>query len=314
MASGRQIRRSAAVTLAVLCAMVTGAGRAAAQAAGAAPTMASVLAGTKPSDWRPLDLENTLYFDLPGGRVVIELAPSFAPGHVANVKALVREGYFDGLTVNRAQDNYVVQWGDANDEDAQKRRPIQKAKRNLPAEFDRAAAADLPWTPLPDGDVYASEVGWSAGFPAARDAKSGRTWLTHCYGTLGAGRGNDAASGGGTELFVVIGHSPRHLDRNDTAFGRVLRGIEVLSTLPRGTRALGFYEKAEQRVPIKTMRVAADVPAPERVALEVLRTDSDVFRALIEARRNRREEWFKQPTGKVELCNVPIPVRTAGGR
>lgn len=275
------------------------------------PTMASVLAGTKPSDWRSLDPENTLYLDLPGGRVVIELAPALVPGHVANVKALVREGYFDGLTVNRAQDNYVVQWGDANDGDAQKRRPIKLAKRNLPAEFDHPVAADLPWTALSDGDVYAPEVGWSSGFPAARDPKNGRTWLAHCYGTLGAGRGTDAASGGGTELFVVIGHSPRHLDRNDTAFGRVVRGIDVLSTLPRGTGNLGFYEKPEQRVPIRSMRVAADVPAAERVALEVLRTDSEAFSSLIEARRNRREEWFKYRAGKVELCNVPIPVRPA---
>ena len=274
-------------------------------------TTASVLGGTKPSDWRPLDPENTLYVELPGGRVVIELAPAFAPAHVANVKALVREGFFDGLTINRAQDNYVVQWGDSNAEDAQKRRPIRKAKPTLPAEFDRSIAADLPFAPLADGDVYAPEVGWSAGFPAARDPKSGRTWLAHCYGTLGAGRGNDAASGGGTELFVVIGHSPRHLDRNDTAFGRVVRGIEVLSTLPRGTGALGFYENAEQRVPIRSMRVAADVPAAERVALEVLRTDTEAFGSLIEARRNRREEWFKQRVGKVELCNVPIPVRPA---
>lgn len=283
--------------------------RADAQAPSPGPTMASVLAATKPSDWRPLDPENTLYLDLPAGRVVIELHPAFAPGHVSNVKALVREGYFDGLSINRAQDNYVVQWGDANDQDPQKRRPIRKAKPTLPPEFDRPIASDLPWTPLPDGDVYAAEVGWSAGFPAARDPKSGRTWLTYCYGTLGAGRGNDAASGGGSELFVIIGHAPRHLDRNVTAFGRVLRGIELLSTLPRGSGNLGFYEKAEQRVPIRSLRVAADVPAAERVALEVLRTDSAAFRSLIEARRNRREEWFKLPVGRVELCNVPIPVR-----
>jgi peptidylprolyl isomerase len=276
--------------------------------------MASVLAGTKPSDWRALDPENTLYFDLPGGRVVIELAPAFAPAHVANVKALVREGYFDGLTVNRAQDNYVVQWGDASADDAQKRRPIRNAKHSLPAEFDRGVPADLPWTPLPDGDVYAPEVGWSSSFPAARDPKAGRSWLAYCYATLGAGRGNDAASGGGTELFVVIGHAPRHLDRNVTAFGRVLSGIELLSTLPRGTRALGFYEKPEQRVPIQRMRVAADLPAAERVPLEVLRSESDAFRSLIEARRNRREEWFQYQVGKVELCNVPLPVRAAGAR
>jgi peptidylprolyl isomerase len=274
------------------------------------PTLASVLAATSGADWRTPDPENTVYLDLAGGRVVFELGPAFAPGHVANVKALVREGYFDGLTINRAQDNYVVQWGDADERDAAKRRAIRVAKPTLPPEFDRALTADLPWTPLGDGDVYAPEVGWSAGFPAARDAKASRTWLAHCYGALGAGRGNDAGSGGGTELYVVIGHAPRHLDRNVTVFGRVLRGIELLSSLPRGTGSLGFYEKAEQRVPIKAMRVAADVPAAERTALQVLRTDVPAFQRLVEARRNRREEWFKHAVGKVELCNVPVPART----
>jgi cyclophilin family peptidyl-prolyl cis-trans isomerase len=288
-----------------------GLGLAVSPARAQAPTLASVLAATKPADWRTPDPENTLYLDVPGGRVVLELAPAFAPAHVANVKALVREGYFDGLTINRVQDNYVVQWGDPDDADPQKGRPIRKAQRHVAAEFDRAVAPDLPFTPLPDGDVYAPEVGWSAGLPAARDPKSGRAWLTHCYGMLGAGRGNDAGSGGGTELFVVIGHSPRHLDRNDTVLGRVLRGMEALSTLPRGSGNLGFYEKPEQRVSIRSMRVAADVPAAERVALEVLRTDTDAFRNLVEARRNRREAWFQNPAGRVELCNVPLPVRPA---
>jgi len=278
------------------------------------PTLASVLAATSDADWRTPDPENVVYLDLAAGRVVFELSPTFAPAHVANVKALVREGYFDGLTINRAQDNYVVQWGDANERDTAKRRAIRGAKPTLPAEFDRPLAAGIPWTALPDGDVYAPEVGWSFGFPAARDPKAGRTWLSYCYGVLGAGRGNDAASGGGTELFVIIGHAPRHLDRNSTAFGRVLRGIELLSTLPRGTGNLGFYETAEQRVEVKAMRVSADVPAAERTPLQVLRTDTSAFRQLIEARRNRREEWFKYAVGKVELCNVPVPVRTPASR
>lgn len=285
-----------------------------APAASTAPTMASVLAATKPADWRSVDPENTLYFDLPSGRVVIELAPAFAPRHVANLKALVRERYFDGLTINRAQDNYVVQWGDPDENDARKQRPVKKAERHLAPEFDRALAADLAWTALPDGDLYAAQVGWSSGFPAARDAKSGRAWLTHCYGALGAGRANDAGSGGGTELYVVIGHAPRHLDRNVTVFGRVVRGAELLSTLPRGTGSIGFYEKPEQRIPIRAMRVAADLPASERVMLEVLRTDSEAFRSLVEARRNRREEWFKHAAGRIELCNVPLPVRDAPAR
>src|SRR2546428_3834613 len=117
-------------------------------------------------------------------------------------------------------------------------------------------------------------------------------WLTHCYGMVGAGRDAAADSGGGTELYVTIGHSPRHLDRNVTLWGRVVQGIELLSSLPRGTGPLGFYEKPEQRLLIKTMRVAADVPVAERIAWEVLRTDAQIFQELIESRRNRQEEWF----------------------
>ena len=96
-------------------------------AAAAGKTMADVLAASKPSDWRTLDPENTLYMELAGGRVVIELAPEFAPQHVANVRTLVRSKYFDGLTIVRSQDNFVVQWGDPADADHKK--PLGEAKK-----------------------------------------------------------------------------------------------------------------------------------------------------------------------------------------
>jgi peptidylprolyl isomerase len=83
--------------------------------------MADVLAASKPGDWRALDPENTLYMDLAAGRVVIELAPTFAPLHVANVKALAREKYYDGLAIVRVQDNYVVQWADPEAENPERR-------------------------------------------------------------------------------------------------------------------------------------------------------------------------------------------------
>jgi peptidylprolyl isomerase len=266
-------------------------------------TTADVLAASTPADWRPLDPQNTVYLELPAGRVIIELAPQFAPHHVTNVQALMREGYFDGTAVVRSQDNYVVQWADPDG-----KRPVKNAQRTVAAEFERTARG-IPFTPLVDPDTYAPEVGFSDGFPAARDPKFGRAWLVHCYGMVGAGRDNDVDSGGGIELYVVTGHAPRHLDRNVTLLGRVVQGMELLSALPRGTGALGFYEKPEQRVPIKSMRVASDIPATQRTELEVLRTDTPTFTAYVEARRNRREEWFKVPAGHVDVCNVPIVAR-----
>lgn len=272
-------------------------------------TMAEVLAASAAAEWRPLDPEDTLYLELPSGRVVIELAPAFAPAHVANVKALVRAGHFDGSAVVRSQDNYVVQWANRAEPPA----PMGGAKATLPPEFARPAAG-LPFTALPDPDSYAPETGFSGSFPAARDPASGRAWLAHCYGMVGAGRDVDPGSGGGTELYAVIGHAPRHLDRNVTLLGRVVAGIERLSVLPRGTGALGFYETAGERTPVTRARIAADVPAAERTELELLRTDSASFAAVVESRRTRLEEWFVEPTGRIELCNVPLPVRPRQAR
>ncbi len=281
----------------------------AAAPAGRAQTVAEVLAAAGAEEWRPLDPENTLYLELDSGRVVIELMPVFAPLHAANVKALAREKYYDALAVIRVQDNYVVQWGDPNDEVPEKARKVLKAKATLPAEFERPLDESISFTPLPDGDVYAPEVGFCGGFPVARDRKAGKMWLAHGYGMVGAARGNASDSGGGAQLYVVIGQAPRHLDRNITLLGRVVQGMERLSSLPRGGGEMGFYEKPEQRVPIRSIRVAADVPPAERSELEVLRSESVSFRRLIEARRNRRGDWFLFSAGRIDLGNMTVPVR-----
>jgi peptidylprolyl isomerase len=267
------------------------------------PITAEIIAASVPSDWRPLDSENTLYIKLGSGRVVVELAPSFAPRHVANVKALAREKFYDGRTIYRVQDNYVVQGGEA-----ETRVDHESAPRGIQAEFTRKHIAALPFEPLPDRDGYALETGFSNGFPAARNRATDEAWLVHCYGAFGMPRDNDPDSGG-TDFYVVIGHAPRHLDRNTTVFGRVVKGMERLSTLPRGTEELGFYKTPQERQPIRSVRVAADLPEAQRERLEILRTDTDTFRQLIEARRNRREEWFHFHAGYVEVCNVPVPVR-----
>jgi peptidylprolyl isomerase len=275
-----------------------------AAAAAQSPSWTQVLAASSATDWRPLDPENTLYVELPAGRVIIELAPGFAPLHVGNIKTLARAGYFNGLAIIREQDNYVAQWGDA-----EHRHPLPHGIGKVAPEFDSPLAPHLSFTKLPDGDVYASEVGFSGGFPAARSADLHRVWLAHCYGMVGVGRDLDVESGSGAEMYVVIGHAPRHLDRNVALVGRVVKGVDLLSGLPRGSAEMGFYTKSEAALPIKSIRVAADVPAAERSPLEVLRTDTATFAALVESRRNRPEEFFKVPAGHIDLCNVPLPVR-----
>ncbi len=299
-------RAALAITLLTLAPVLRGATPPAREPERKPLTAAQVLAASTASEWRALDPQNTLYLELPSGRVVIELAPQFAPHHVANVETLAHGHYFDGLSVMRAQDNYVVQWGDAD-----ARKPLGAAQRTVGAEFERPLRG-LSITKFPDPDTYATEVGFVDGFPVAADPALGRAWLVHCYGMVGAGRDNDVDSGGGTELYVVIGQAPRHLDRNVTLLGRVVSGMELLSVMPRGSGTLGFYEHPEQRTPIKAVRLAADVPAAQRSDLEVLRTDTPTFLAYAEARRSRHEEWFKVPAGRIDVCNVPVPTRTRG--
>lgn len=269
------------------------------------PSLADVVKASKPADWRALDPENTLYMDLPTGRVVIELAPSFAPNTAANIRALVREKYFDDLFIIRSQDGFVVQWGDPDEENP---KPF-KAAKTVKAEFTAPIKSAGSFTRLKDGDVYAPQVGHVNGFPAARDPASGQTWLVHCPAMIGVARDTGSDTGNGSQLYVVTGHAPRHLDRNITVVGRVVHGMPLLSSQPRGTGAAGFYEKPEQRMPLKRVAMAADVPEAERSKLEVMRTDSATYQAVVEAQRNRGGPWTKVAAGKIDLCNAPIPVR-----
>ena len=264
-----------------------------------------------PADaWRMLDPANTLYLELETGRVIIELAPQFAPEHVANIRTLAREHFWDGLSIYRSQDNFVVQFGDPDADDPAKARSVGSAKKKLPAEFHRASAG-LKFDRLPDADGWAPQVGFVDGFPVGHDPKAGTAWLAHCYGTLGAGRSNEADSSIGAELYVVDGQSPRQLDDNITVVGRVVQGMELLSVIPRGPAPMGFYEKPELRTPIKSIKLASELPEAERVSLQLLRTDSKTFAEATEARRNRRDDFYKRPAGHIDLCNVPLPVRAA---
>ena len=303
----RPLARLCAVVLAAV-ALPLGA-QSAVESASPLRTMDEILAAAPADAWRTPAPDNLLVMTLDSGRVVIELSPGHAPQHVANLRTLAREGWFDGLTINRAQDNFVVQWGDANAEDPAKAKSLGSAKAALPAEFDTAIREGLAFTRLPDVDGWAPQVGFSAGFPVGRDPSAGRQWLAHCYATVGAGRGNAPDSSNGTELYVVIGQAPRQLDRNITTVGRVLDGMHRLSALPRSLAPGGFYAQPALRTPIRRIALASALPEAERPRLQVMDTGSASLEALVEARRNRTDAWYLRKAGHIDLCNVPIPVR-----
>jgi cyclophilin family peptidyl-prolyl cis-trans isomerase len=274
---------------------------------------AEVLAASPASDWRIPDPDSTLYLTLPAGRVVIELAPAFAPAHVENIRALVREVWYEGVAIVRVQDNYVTQWGMPEETP----KPMRTAREKLAPEFvwrpslvPGQPTVAPPFFRLPDPDSYAPETGISDIFPAGRDPRSGEMWLTHCYGMVGVGRGLALDSGSGAELYTVIGHSPRPLDKVITVVGRVLKGMEHLAALPRGSGPLGFYEKPEQRLALRRVQLARDVPEAERESLEVLSGQSATYQQWLEARRQRQDEFFIRASGHIDVCNAMPPVRS----
>lgn len=271
-------------------------------------TPTDVVTAAPATAWKTIRADDLLVMDLTNGRrIVVQLAPNFAPIHVANIRALARGRYWDGATVYRVQDNYVAQWG-LNESD--KGWPTGVTPKPA-AEYTRSLRG-LAITALGFPDPYAPRVGFVAGWPIAYSPKGGWANLTHCYGSVGVGRDLSPDTGTGGELYAIIGHAPRHLDRNIAVVGRVIDGIDALSALPRGTEALGFYKDKAQYVPIASIRVASDIPAPERPAYEYLDTGSASFARYLHVRANRRDDFYIRPAGGVDLCNVQVPVRKKG--
>ena len=215
-----------------------------------------------------------------------------------------RGNYWDGATVYRVQDNYVAQWG-RNDSD----KPFPAGvTAKPPAEYTRPVKG-LAIRPLGFADPYAPGAGFADGWPVAYSRKAGWANLAHCYASVGVGRDLSPDTGTGGELYAIIGQAPRQLDRVIAVVGRVVDGIDRLSSLPRGTEALGFYKDPSLYVPIASIRLASAMPAGERPAYEYMDTGSATFAAYLHLRANRHDDFYIRPAGGVDLCNVQVPVR-----
>ncbi len=319
------------------------------------PTPTEIVAAAPAADWADISVDDLLVMDLAADakghprRVIIQLMPApFSQGWVGNIRTLAAAHWWDGTSINRAQDNYVVQWGDPNSDDP-------KLAKKLPGGLVKVGQesytvrANWLLQAISSGEISCSNsrenqryliacvgimqiakrfpllnapnpshngVTFAAGFPVAyyrsgAQAKSMSIWPTHCYGMVGVGRDLPPDTGTGAELYVVIGQAPRQLDRNIALVGRVVEGMENLSTLPRGHGPLGFYDlaKGDERVPILSVRLASALPAADQPHLQYLSTESASFAKYVDARANRRDPFYIRPAGGVDICNVPVPVR-----
>ena len=286
----------------------------------AAASPVEIIAQAPAGEWQAIAPADLLVMDLSpdargaARRVVIQLIPPpFSQGWIGNIRKLAAAHWWDGLSINRVQDNYVVQWGDGAAENKVKARKLPTNLSKVPQSQYASPTADLLTTIQEGGqhrpapDAYAPGTAIHDGWPIGHDALN--QWPVHCYGTVGVGRDMPPDTGSGAELYAVIGHAPRHLDRNIAVIGRVIEGIEHLSSLPRGTAPLGFYAIAGERTPIRQIRLGSDLPGLP--AYQYLSTGSASFAAYADARANRRDGFFVRPAGGADICNIPVPVRRA---
>lgn len=346
-----------------------------------APSPNQIVEAADAEEWVSISPEDLLVMTLapdPQGnprQVVIQLMPApFSQGWVENIRKLARAKWYDDISVNRVQDNYVVQWGDPNYDNPEAEgetkelpeglrvmgedeyeaigllsTPVARGRPKLnytlgaimmrnamiaaeggiqvPEELKQALKNGqkpefIPPKPPEVGDRYASFASLLMGWPlgAAMSSETGeqnRFWPVHCYGMVGVGRNYSPDTGSGAELYTVIGHAPRHLDRNIALVGRIIEGMEHLSSLPRGKGELGFYgeDELDKRTPILSVRVVSDLQAASsesagrKYAFEYLSTESETFAKYAEARANRRDPFFIHPAGGADICNIPVPVR-----
>jgi cyclophilin family peptidyl-prolyl cis-trans isomerase len=314
-----------------------------------APAPSEIVAAVPKGDWVAIAPADLLVMDLASGkRVVIQLMPPpFSGRWVGNIRKLAAAHWWDGTSINRVQDNYVVQWGDATEKKAlpeglatvREKEYFVSAKDlsvseinslRLNDEIDEKYKIAEPYTsrtgetcsvnPTSDaledctkttfergplGDSFARYTTHNGGWQIASNLEA--IWPVHCYGMVGVGRDMPPDTGTGAELYTVIGHAPRHLDRNIALVGRVISGIEHLSSLPRGTGPLGFYEKPGERTGISSIRIGTEVKDLAR--FESLSTESASFAKYADARANRRDPFFIVPAGGADICNIPVPVR-----
>ena len=311
----------------------------------ASPGPGDIVAAAPASAWVKIAPEDLLVMELAPDakakprRVVIQLiAPPISAPWVANIRKLAAAHWWDGTAIVRVQDNYVVQWGDPDGEDTAKAKPLPEGvvalqanpaalrndyEANLPKFGSSGSKADF-FGPPPvlyvDGyarrphffkswPVASQYVGQSRTGAVAGGSSTYVAWPVHCYGMVGVGRNLSPDMGSGAELYTVIGHSPRHLDRNIALVGRVVEGIEHMSSLPRGTGPLGFYQTPEERTVIRSVRIATELPEAERPKLEYLDSLSESFTAYATARANRKDAFFNIPVGGADICNIPVPIR-----
>lgn len=247
-----------------------------------APAFTMEDVSASPDAWRAVDPENLVVIDTSKGKILIELMPSAAPNHVAQFKAYVRAGLYNNTPFHRVIKGFMAQGGDVGQVHG-----ADKMMPQLEAEFTfRRDPNETAMDPV--GYADAAVAGFHQGFPLESVAQfmsemsvDGRveSWMPHCAGVLSSARTDDPNSA--NAQFFLISDQGRHLDKQYTAKGRVLSGMDVVTSIKLGPKPDGYPISNPDVVTKASM--AADLDATSRPTVYVERTNTPEWAARLEA-------------------------------
>ena len=260
------------------------------------------VADAAPADaWRPARLENLLVLDLPAGPVFVEMRPDLAPAHVAQIKTLVKRGFYNGLTFHRVIEGFVAQGGDPKGDGSG-----GSDLPDLKGEFLKDTTEVANFDEI-GRDRIAARVGFIDGMPAGAQPESLRAfrtdrrveiWPLHCPGVLSMARATRPDSAN-SQFFILLGDARTSLDRSYSVWGMIVDGAENSRRIDRG-------EPPKRPTPIVRAQMATDMPAAERPNIEIMKTDSESFRKYVSALGAVKDGYVK------DVCDVAPPRRVNG--
>jgi len=259
------------------------------------------------TDWRTPDPQNVLVIDTSKGRIFVELNPLVAPQTVARVRELTRDGVYDGRAFFRVLDNFMDQTGDPLDSGGG-----QSSLPNIPAEFTFKRGSDTPLVVV--SRQGGADQGLIGSFPVISQAMDlglltvdhkVQAWGDFCAGVLGVAR-NDDPDSGNSQFFLMrtnaqaADHANHPLDKNYTAFGRVILGQDVVDAIKVGEGDEGHVAPPQDRM--LQVKILADLPEAARPRLRVIDPTSPWARAEIDRERSSEGPDFT-------VCSVKLPAQ-----
>ena len=276
---------------AVLLALLVG-GTATAAPAPSKPAAAPTPPGD--ADWRTPDPQNVMVIDTTKGRVIVELDPLSAPQAVARVRALTKQGFYDGRSFFRVIDSFMDQTGDP-----QENGTGGSSLPNLPPEFTFRRSSDMPFVPVTrSGGLEAGFIGalpvisqsMDLGLLTADHKVS--AYVTFCPGVGGLARADDPASAN-SQFFLMRG-AHNNLDQKYAVWGRVIAGEDVVRAIKTGEPPPPPADKMTK------VRLLADMPAADRPQVKVIDVRGPWFMAMIDRLKAEKVVDFS-------LCDVDLP-------